>query len=128
MSIDMIVQMVKIPVADIERAALFYRDVLGLEEDFIVVAYGWAQFSAGNLPVALYVPGKGGGTGTPGQSDCLHLTTSDADAFRARLTAAEIDPDSHFYTGADHISYFELQDPDGNTIKIMLPDQDDDTP
>jgi len=121
MSTPITVQMVKIPVSEIERAVPFYRDTLGLKEDFIMAEYGWAQFSAGNLPIALYVPGMGGGTGTAGQADCLHFSVSDVDSFRARLVQADIDPDQHLHQGDDGMSYFELQDGDGNTFKVSLP-------
>ncbi|MEQ8671900.1 MAG: VOC family protein [Aggregatilineales bacterium] len=118
MSTNLNVQMVKISVSDIERAVPFYRDVLGLNEDFVMAEYGWAQFSAGNLPVALYVPGKGGGNGTAGQADCLHFSTSDHEGFRAQLHKAGVNAELH--KGDDDTAYYELRDPDGNTFKVML--------
>ncbi len=118
------VKMVKIPVSDIEKAVPFYRDVLGLQEDFVVAEYGWAQFSAGNLPVALYVPGMGGGDGEAGKADCLHFSTSDEAGMRDQLTKAGVDPETHLHRGNDDTAFFELQDPDGNQFKIVLAAED----
>jgi len=91
-----------------------------LSEDFVMAEYGWAQFSAGNLPVALYVPGMGGGTSAAGSVDCLHFATNDENAIRSRISDAGLNPDAHLHSGDDGSSYFELKDPDGNTFKIML--------
>lgn len=121
MSTILTVQMVKIPVSDIEVAVPFYRDVLGLKEEFVMAEYGWAQFSVGQMPIALYVPGMGGGNGVAGQADCLHFATADEDAVRANLVKAEIDPDKQLHQGDDGTRFFELQDPDGNQFKVMLP-------
>ena len=120
MAVQLAVNMVKIPVTDIEKAVPFYRDVLGLTEEFIVAEYGWAQFNAGEFPIALYVAGKGGGNGVAGQTDSLHFSTDDDEGLRAQLAAADINPDEHRHTGADGAVFYELQDPDGNTFKIML--------
>lgn len=120
MTVKLNVQMVKIPVSDIARAVPFYRDVLGLSEDFVMADYGWAQLRAGNLPIALYVPSMGGGNGAVGQTDFVHFITSHVEEFREQLHNANIDPDKHLHTGDDNSQYFELSDPDGNTFKIML--------
>ncbi len=54
------VGLVKIPVTDLGRAATFYREVLGLPEEFAVPAYGWAQYSTEGVPLCLYISGRGG--------------------------------------------------------------------
>src|SRR5258708_21837332 len=51
--------LIKIPVSDIQRSAAFYRQTLGFEQEFVAAEYGWAQFKAGELPLALYKPGMG---------------------------------------------------------------------
>lgn len=114
-------QMVKIPVTSIDSVLPFYRDVLELREDFAMAEYGWAQLSAGDLPIALYVPGMGGGTGIAGQCDSLHLATDDTAALRDRIVASGAAPDALRHQGDDGSIYYELQDPDGNTIKVMVP-------
>jgi catechol 2,3-dioxygenase-like lactoylglutathione lyase family enzyme len=114
------VQMVKLPVSNIEKALPFYRDVLGLAEAFVVAEYGWAQLHAGAMPVALYVPGMGGGQGEAGKADCLHFAVADGAAFRAQLVAAGLEPEEHLHRGADETSYYELRDPDGNLFKVFV--------
>ena len=51
--------LLKIPVTEITRSAAFYREALGFEQQFAAEEYGWAQFAAGDLAVALYKPGMG---------------------------------------------------------------------
>ena len=120
MATDIIVKMVKIPVTDVEMSAKFYTEVLGLEEEFVVGEYGWAQLNAGNLPVALYEVGKGGGSAKAGSTDHMHFGVSDFEALKTRLTSHDIDPEQHFHEGADGTKFYLFQDPDGNTIHVGL--------
>jgi AraC-like DNA-binding protein/catechol 2,3-dioxygenase-like lactoylglutathione lyase family enzyme len=60
------INLVKVPVTDFERSQKFYRDVLGLEEEFAVGQYGWAQYKTGAIPLCLYIVAMGGGDATPG--------------------------------------------------------------
>ena len=57
---------VRVPVSDFGRACAFYRDTLGLHEDFAVTDYGWAQYGTDTVPICLYQAGMGGGEGEPG--------------------------------------------------------------
>lgn len=116
---DVIVKMIKIPVKDVEISAKFYTDVLGLEEEFVVSEYGWAQLHAGNLPVALYEEGKGGGTAKAGSTDHMQFAISDFDVLKESLIAHDIDPEKHFHTGADGTQFYLFNDPDGNAIQVM---------
>lgn len=118
MSQEIVVQMVKMPVSDIDKAVAFYRDILGLSEDFVVAEYGWAQLSAGNLPIALYVPGMGGGKAEAGKADHLHLAVTDLDVFGHVLGQHNVQAQLH--TGNDGTTFYELADPDGNVIKVGL--------
>ena len=119
MASDVIVKMIKIPVTDVEVSAKFYVEVLGLDEEFVVADYGWAQLHAGNLPIALYEEGKGGGTAKAGSTDHMQFAVSDFDALKQSLTVHDIDPDKHFHTGADGTKFYLFNDPDGNTIQVM---------
>lgn len=65
--------LLKVPVTDIHRSVAFYRDELGFEPQFVVEEFGWAQLVAQELPLALYVPGQGGGSGNVGGSAGFHL-------------------------------------------------------
>lgn len=120
MTTELNVQLVKIPVSDIHQALEFYRDLLGLTPEFVVAEYGWAQLRTGNLPLALYVPGKGGGAGTPGAADSLHLALGDDAPLRQRLADAGMVVDQLLQRGNDGATFYELTDPDGNRLKIMV--------
>jgi predicted enzyme related to lactoylglutathione lyase len=112
--------MVKIPVSDVSTAVGFYRDVIGLSEDFVVTEYGWAQLSAGDFPIALYESGKGGGKGVVGGCDSLHFRLNDLSAITQRLTDAGFSESDILHQGNDGSTFLEINDPDGNTIKVML--------
>lgn len=105
---------VKIPVTDFGRACAFYRDTLGLTEEFAVEAYGWAQYATGNVPICLYVEGLGGGAGTPGGESGIQLRVPDARAAYEALKAHARD----YGEGDDGSVGFTLVDPDGNAIQI----------
>jgi len=118
---DYELSLLKVPVRDVERAAAFYRDVLGMREAFVAAEYGWAQFGAGSVPLALYVPGMGGGDGEPGGGAGFHLAL-EADAFEAlaeRLRAAGALVDDQVHRGADGTVFVDARDPDGNVIKVV---------
>lgn len=112
------VGLVKVPVSDLVLATRFYRDVLGLEEEFVVEAYGWAQYRTGNLPLCLYVPGKGGGDGTPGQEVGVHLQVNDLAELRDQVIARGGDADE-IVESDDGGAFMLLRDPDSNQIKIV---------
>src|SRR3954451_11785416 len=46
--------LLKIPVSNIKRSADFYRNTLGFHQQSVAEQYGWAQFQADRLSVALY--------------------------------------------------------------------------
>lgn len=118
---DYQLSLLKLPVRDVERAAAFYRDVLGMTQAFVAAEYGWAQFTAGNVPLALYVPGMGGGDGQPGGSAGFHLAL-DADAFEAlaeRLRAAGALVDDRVHRGDDGTVFLDARDPDANVVKVV---------
>lgn len=106
---------VKIPVSDFARACAFYRDTLGLTEDFAIDAFSWAQYSTGNLPLCLYVPGQGGGNRVPGGETGVQLRVENA---RAVFEALREHAVGDLNEGDDGSVGFELRDPDGNTIQI----------
>ena len=111
--------MLKIPVNDVEQAADFYRDVLGFKQEFVVPEYGWAQFTIGELPLGLYVPGKRGGNRSPGGSIDFQLLTDDLEALHQRCVAAGAETGEGIVTSNDGLAFFEVSDPDGNILKII---------
>jgi len=117
-SLNPAVSLIKIPVSDFNRARGFYRDVLGLEEEFAVEEYGWAQYKAGELPICLYVVGKGGGDGTPGGEINFHLAVDNAPQAYALLQQRGCSLPCELVKSDDGGSFFMVADPDGNTFKI----------
>jgi len=118
---DYRLDLLKLPVSDVEAAADFYADVLGFELDFAVGEYGWAQLSVGDLRLALYEPGKGGGDGVIGGSADFHLWLP-PEPFE-RLAETLIDAGAlaggEVQRSDDGSSFLEARDPDGNTIKVV---------
>lgn len=116
---DVVVGLVKIPVTDFARAAAFYRETLGLEEEFAVEAYGWGQYRAGGVPLCLYVAGMGGGDGEPGGDTGIHLAVNDAKALYETLAGRGADIPAGLEEADDGGIFFTVRDPDSNTIKVV---------
>jgi AraC-like DNA-binding protein/predicted enzyme related to lactoylglutathione lyase len=114
-----VVALVKIPVTDFVRACAYYRDVLGLVEEFAVEQYGWAQYNTGDVPLCLYQVGKGGGDGKPGVETGLHLAVDDAKKAYAILKERGATLPTELVASDDGGTFFLVADPDGNTIKVM---------
>lgn len=111
--------LVKIPVTDFKQATQYYRGVVGLEEEFAVEAYGWAQYKTGNIPLCLYVTGQGGGDGTPGTEVGFHLTVDNITTFYADIQKRNGQVASEIVKSDDGGAFFVLCDPDGNTFKVI---------
>ena len=80
----------KVPVSDLVVSSRYYREVVGLEAEFVVEAYSWAQYRTGNVPPCLYVPSQGGGVGSPFVAAGVHLQVNDLPALREQLIAGEV--------------------------------------
>lgn len=111
--------LLKIPISEFERAVAFYETGLGLAKVFAAEEYGWAQFDADGLPIALYVTGKGGGNRSPGGSVDFHLVHADLDALRTRLIQSYPDCGAEVFENNDGSRSLEFSDPDGNELKVM---------
>lgn len=109
--------LLKIPVTDVTASVAFYEAVLERSAVFVSDEYGWAQFDHPAPGLALYVPGKGGGDRVPGGSVDFHLAASDLNMLQARLKP--LTETATIYTNNDGSQSLELNDPDGNTLKIM---------
>jgi predicted enzyme related to lactoylglutathione lyase len=115
-------ELVPIPVSDVDRAKEFYVDRLGFVEDVDV------QPADGVRVVQLTPPGSacsiGFGTGlpvyqgTPGSVRGLHLVVADIGQARAELVArgVEIGPIEDVGGG---VMYAGFADPDGNTFTLQ---------
>jgi AraC-like DNA-binding protein/predicted enzyme related to lactoylglutathione lyase len=113
------VNLIKIPVTDFGRARGFYRDLLGLEEEFAVDEYGWAQYKAGEIPICLYVVGKGGGDGKPGNELNFHVAVDDAKAAFGEVRAKGAQIVCELTSSDDGGAFFMVADPDGNRFKVV---------
>jgi predicted enzyme related to lactoylglutathione lyase len=126
---DLKLELVVIPVSDVDRAKTFYSEKVGFSEDVDT------RVSDEMRVVQLTPPGSacsiGIGTGitdaAPGSVRGLHLVVSDIEATRAELVERGMDVSEirHFESGTwvpgpdpqrrDYSSYADFSDPDGNT-------------
>jgi catechol 2,3-dioxygenase-like lactoylglutathione lyase family enzyme len=113
--------MLKIPVRDVQESVAFYEQKLGLNLDFLAPEYGWAQFTLGELSLALYQPNMGGGSRDIGGSVDFHLslTGNDFDDIAHQLKDEGYLVEDRIHTGADSSTFIDICDPDGNIIKVF---------
>jgi catechol 2,3-dioxygenase-like lactoylglutathione lyase family enzyme len=123
LGVDMKLEVVTVPVADVDRAKRFYRslgwrldaDVAG-GDDFRVV-----QFTPPHSQASIHF-GKGLTAAEPGSADRLILAVADIDAAREDLISrgvevSEVEERRPPGVGPEERSYFEyasFADPDGN--------------
>jgi catechol 2,3-dioxygenase-like lactoylglutathione lyase family enzyme len=130
-TVDLKLEVVAIPVSDIDRAKRFYGDSLGwrLDGEFITGdTFRGLQYTPPGSPCSIHF-GKGVTSAPPGSAQGLFLAVSDIEAARAELVdrgiaASEVfhvegpgkppisgrDPQGHSYA-----SFVSFKDPDGNT-------------
>jgi predicted enzyme related to lactoylglutathione lyase len=124
--VDWKLELVVVPVADVDRAKAFYMEQAGFQldvdhragEDFRVV-----QLSPPGSACSIALMRN---TQAPGSVQGLHLVVADIDAARAELTArgVEVSDVFHFDAGGqqpgpdpqrgDYNSFLSFTDPDGN--------------
>lgn len=138
--IDMKLEVVVLPVADVDRAKRFYGD-LGwrLDADFVVGdAFRAVQFTPPGSPCSIHF-GKGITAAEPGSVGGLFLVVSDIEAARAELIDRGAKVSETFHKGVGeptqsgrdpagrtYASYATFKDPDGNTwllqeVTVRLP-------
>ncbi|MDQ1641830.1 MAG: hypothetical protein QOJ90_1181 [Actinomycetota bacterium] len=121
--IQMKLELVILPVADVDRAKEFYRDVLGFVEDVDV------RPQDGLRIVQLTPPGSSCsitmGTGlpvftamAPGSVKGLHLVVDDIDRVRTELLSRGLDIAAVEDVGGG-VKYAGFSDPDGNTLTLQ---------
>jgi len=119
---DMKLELVPIPVTDVDRAKAFYIDQLGFVADVDV------QPMDGVRVVQLTPPGSscsiGLGTGlaayeaTPGSVRALHLVVADIDKARAELLGRGVEIGEVQDVGGG-VKYAGFTDPDGNSWTLQ---------
>jgi catechol 2,3-dioxygenase-like lactoylglutathione lyase family enzyme len=125
-TIDMALEVVTLPVADVDRAKAFYQSI-GWRFDIDLVVSDdvrTVQFTPPHSPCSIQF-GTGGTTAEPGSAQKTFLVVSDIDAARAGLVSRGVDVSEvqearpPGFDGPDaERSYFaraEFSDPDGNT-------------
>ena len=128
-TVDMKLEVVVIPVSDVERAKRFYSD-LGwrLDADFVVGdEFRVVQFTPPGSPCSIHF-GTGVTSAMPGSARGLYLVVSDIQSARAELVARGVDVSELFHragpgkppiSGPDparrsYFTYATFSDPDGN--------------
>jgi catechol 2,3-dioxygenase-like lactoylglutathione lyase family enzyme len=128
--VDMKLEVVVIPVSDVDRSKFFYSK-LGwrLDADFVVGDnFRAVQLTPPGSPASIHF-GKGVTTAAPGSAQGLFLVVSDIEAARAELVAHGVDVGEIFHVagpghppipGRDperrsYFSYAAFSDPDGNS-------------
>lgn len=119
---DMKLELVPIPVADVDRAKAFYIDRLGFVADIDV------RPADGVRVVQLTPPGSacsiGIGTGLPvygappGSVRGLHLVVADIERARAELVDRGVDVSDVVDVGGG-VRYAGFEDPDGNSLTLQ---------
>jgi predicted enzyme related to lactoylglutathione lyase len=120
---DMKLELVPIPVGDVDRAKAFYVERLGFVEDVDV------RPADGVRVVQLTPPGSacsiGMGTGLPAYEEMapgavkgLHLVVADIEQARADLVGRGVDVGEVVDVGGG-VKYAWLTDPDGNTLTLQ---------
>jgi predicted enzyme related to lactoylglutathione lyase len=120
---DWTLEVVVVPVSDIDRAVAFYRDQVGfdLDHDTRTEHMHAAQLTPpgsgcsivlGDLPSQREM--------APGSLKNLQLCVPDAAAARAELAARGVDvTELQTFTEADGGTFFGFSDPDGNTWAVQ---------
>jgi catechol 2,3-dioxygenase-like lactoylglutathione lyase family enzyme len=137
MTIDLKLEVVAIPVADIDRAKAFYEG-LGwkLDADFMIGKnFRAVQLTPPGSPCSIHLDP----TGVAGSAHGMFLVVDDIDAARTELVGRGVDVSGIFHFDADHqavpgpgpagrpyASYASFKDPDGNSwviqeVKTRLP-------
>jgi catechol 2,3-dioxygenase-like lactoylglutathione lyase family enzyme len=123
-SIDMKLEVVTIPVSDIDRATEFYKR-LGWRQDVTPPGSGVTQFTPPGSWCSVQF-GVNRTTAAPGSAQGLFLIVTDIDAAREQLVASGVEVGDVFHNGPDgrvsgpdpehgsYRSFASLSDPDGN--------------
>ncbi|WP_457093177.1 VOC family protein [Microvirga sp. P5_D2] len=129
-TLDMKLEVVVIPVSDVDRAKRFYGG-LGwrLDADFVKGdAFRVVQFTPPGSPCSIHF-GKGVTSAGPGSAQRLYLVVSDIEAARAELVERGVDVSEVFHRAAvgegplsgpdperrSYNSFATFSDPDGNS-------------
>ena len=119
---DMKLELIAVPVSDVDRAKAFYAEQVGFNVDHdhtVSDELRFVQLTPPGSTCSIAI-GTGVATGAPGSAQGMLLVVSDIDATRAELAGngVEISEVKDEPWGARH-AYF--QDPDGNSWQLQQP-------
>jgi catechol 2,3-dioxygenase-like lactoylglutathione lyase family enzyme len=115
-------ELVPIPVTDVDRAKTFYADRLGFVVDVDVRPMDGVRVVQLTPPGSACSIGFGTGLsayeGAPGSIRALHLVVTDIELARAELIGRGVDVGAVQDVGGG-VRYAGFQDPDGNTLTLQ---------
>jgi len=119
---DMKLELIPIPVTDVDRAKTFYVERLGFVVDVDVAPAAGVRVVQVTPPRSACSIGFGTGLdayhGTPGAIRALHLVVDDIEQARAELISRGVDVDAVIDVGGG-VQYASFADPDGNTLTLQ---------
>ena len=109
------IDFIAVPTNDVEKAADFYGQVLGLEKNPNSL-HDWIEFETGNVTLALVSAEGHGLEFAPLPQGSIAIRVPDVEAAKAKLEAAGVECGDMWDSGACKGASFN--DPDGNGILI----------
>jgi predicted enzyme related to lactoylglutathione lyase len=110
------VDFVSVSTQDLEAAAAFYGETLGLERSVYIPERNYAEFETGNLTISL-IDGERMGIGHRVSTQPIALHVEDVGEARAGYEARGVAFNGDtFDTGVCHMAFFA--DPDGNPLML----------
>jgi predicted enzyme related to lactoylglutathione lyase len=120
--VQMKLELVPIPVTDVDRAKAFYAEQLGFAVDVDVRPADGVRVVQLTPPGSACSIGLGTGLGAyeapPGSLRGLHLVVADIEPARAELVGRGVDVGEVTDVGGG-VRYAALQDPDGNSLTLQ---------
>src|SRR5262245_34049116 len=117
MSIVTGVDFVSIPTQDLDRAAAFYGDTLGLRRTVFMPERNFAEFDTGTVTFSVVNPEKMGIGSFQANPNHFALQVDDVPAARSALEERGVEfMGDIFDTGVCHMAFF--RDPDGNALML----------
>ncbi len=124
-AMDMKIELVSIPVTDVDRAKKFYVDQVGFNADYdqrVNEAMRFVQLTPPGSACSIVI-GEGMTDMPPGSQRGVQMVVADADAARTQLVAAGVEASEVDEQAWGRFVYFA--DPDGNTWSLQqLPPRD----
>ena len=111
------VDFVSVPTQDLERAAAFYGETLGLRRSVYKPERNFAEFETGDVTLSVVDPQKMGIGEFKPNANHLALQVQDVAAARTQLEGRGVSfMGDTFDTGVCHMAFFA--DPDGNQFML----------